>query len=428
MAELQKIASTSSIDLQPVGPLVERDHARLIDCLSQQIGNEAADILAEPVTNRDGSRTDWYGRGNGPALSLTELDATQAEELRAKLAAIEAQIEALANRLSASSHPDDRSMASALTHALMVPDASFIYALDGRPVLTAWGYSHARKPGYRGGLSKIAPVKSAALAPTAPARYVETPQADDPSQTGGQVTADERVAAVRGCLPALLWLLFAFLVLAILFLLLRACAFGISIPILNIGNCPISARPAAIGELQREIAALEGQLLDRRDECQTQGLAFAGPDSAAPGPGPSLESSINDRLAERNAQDGSLQVSLVWDGYADLDLSLNCGNGQISFQSPRACGGMLDIDSNNGNNATPRPVENIVWADQQGVPSGDVPITVTLFNMRNEQRSAIPYTIRIQSRNGDTVLSERVIEGVADASMLGRPIVVGKLN
>lgn len=425
MTELQKIASTLSIDLQPVGPLTERDHARLVDCLSQQIGSSAANIFAEPVTNRDGSRTDWYGRGKGPAVPLTALDEDEAGELRARLAAAETEIEALVESLASSSHPDDRSMASALTHALIVPDASFIYALDGSPVLTAWGYSHARKPGYRGGLSKIVPLKAAPHALASPARYVGAEQPENP-YTAEEPAAVNAQAAARGCFPVLLWLLFALLVLAILFLLLRACAFGISIPFINIGNCPLPQRIAAIGELQREIASLEGKLLDRQDGCQTQGLAFGSPGSAPPPT--SLQSSIDDRLAERNAQGGSLQISLVWDGYADLDLSLKCSTGEIGFQSLSGCGGKLDIDSNNGSNTTAQPVENIVWTDERSVPSGDVPITVTLFNMRNERRSAIPYTIRIQSRNGDTVLSERVIEGVADPGMIGRPVVVGKLN
>ncbi|MCW1754167.1 MULTISPECIES: hypothetical protein [Rhizobium] len=426
MADLQKIASTSSIDLQPVGPLSERDHARLVDCLSQAIGADAASLLAEPVTNRDGSQSDWYSRRRGAAQPLSALDETQAEALRTKLGEIEQQIEGLAARLSASPHPDDRSMASALQNALIVPGEGFIYAVDGWPVLTAWGFTHARKPGYRGGLSKIAPLKPERPSLGSPARYVEPAAQAEPVAVAQQGQVIERLRSARGCLPLLLWLLFALLVAIILFVLLRACAFGISIPFLDIGTCRAGATVSTIGDLQREIVALEGQLIGRRDDCQTRGLAFAGPGAARSGQ--SLESTIDDRLAERNAGKGSLQISLVWDGYADLDLSLICGAGSIDYRSPRGCGGILDVDSNNGRTATARPVENITWADQQGVPAGDVPIAITLFNRRNETRTAIPYTVRIRRKDGDTVLSERVIEGVADANQLGRPAVVGKLN
>lgn len=399
----------------------------------QAINADAASLLAEPVTNRDGSLTDWYSHRGGVARPLKALEEAEAGALRARLGDLEQQIESLGARLSVSPHPDDRAMASALQNALIVPDEGFIYSVDGWPVLTAWGFTHARKPGYRGGLSKFAPLKQTVTSAGSPARYVEESAGIQPVAAAAQPKVTERQGTVRGWLPLLLWLIFALLVALILFLLLRACAFGISIPFLDSHSCRASMpRTAAIADLQREIVSLEGQLIGRRDECQTRGLVLADPRTVPPSSAPqaegSLQSAIDGRLAERNAGHGNLLISLVWDGYADLDLSLSCGGETIDYRSPRGCGGVLDTDSNNGRQATAQPVENITWPDPQAVPPGDVPIAVTFFSRRNETRQAIPYTLRIQRKDGDTVLSEEVIEGVADAGQIGRRVIVGRLN
>src|SRR5690606_39237994 len=141
------------------GSLQERDHARLADLLAQELGPDAANLLAEPVSNRDGSRTDWYARSAGKAVSLTALPEAEAAELRHRLSAIEERIEALSARLRGSSSPDERVLASALANCLTVPGEAHVYSADGEPVLTAWGYSFADKPGYRGGLARIVPAK-----------------------------------------------------------------------------------------------------------------------------------------------------------------------------------------------------------------------------------------------------------------------------
>lgn len=429
MADLQKIASTYSIDLQPIGSLQERDHARLVDCLTQELGGHAAALLAEPVTNRDGSRTDWYARGRSRAVSLASLDETDAANLRERLATIERQVEDLSARLATSPNANDRHLASALANCLTMPGEEFVYAISGDPVLVAWGFSYARKPGYRGGLAKVAPMKVPAAAQQAATRYAQPPiPAQDDGAVPGQSGAEApqlRLQQLRGCLPVLLWLLFAFLIAAILFLLLRACAFGVRLSSFDTGYCRASVATAAVGDLQREIEDLESRLLVRRDDCARNGRVLSGPADAT---APQSPQDIQSRLTERNAQAGSLQISLVWNGLADLDLSVRCGSGNITFNSPRACGGALDVDSNNGRNTTPQPVENIFWAQEGDIPPGDLPIAVTLFNMRGERIPDVPYTVRIQRKDGERVISERTINGTAQGSSMGRPIVIGNAN
>lgn len=431
MSDLQKIVSTFSIDLQPVSSLQERDHSRLTDYLAQELGEDAAALLAEPVTNRDGSRTDWYARGNGRAQPLSALSQEEAADLRDRLAAIERQIEECAARLAASQSADDRYLGAALHNCLTVPGENYVYAVGGRPVLTAWGFTFARKPGYRGGLSKIAPMKEPVVEPSSVTSYAAvTDTQPNPAVVNAAAAPPDEQSERRlpvGCLPALLWLLFALLVAAILLVLLRACALGISLAWLGLGQCALPAADSRpIADLQRQLSELETRLLGRQDECAHNGLALVMPDSgqssSAPGPD---SAAIDQRLTERNGQEGSLQISLIWDGYADLDLSVRCSNGVLNYQSKTSCGGVLDVDSNDGRNSTLSPVENIFWGSEESIPPGELPIQVTLFGMRNDPRPGVPYKVRIQRKDGDRVISERIVDGVVQSGEVGRTMIIG---
>jgi len=79
---------------------------------------------------------------------------------------------------------------------------------------------------------------------------------------------------------------------------------------------------------------------------------------------------LEERLQREGAKTGTVQVSLAWDDFNDLDLHVFCPSGErIYFNNKKSeCNGELDVDMNarpTSNNA----VEHIVW-------TGDAPLGV----------------------------------------------------
>lgn len=88
------------------------------------------------------------------------------------------------------------------------------------------------------------------------------------------------------------------------------------------------------------------------------------------------------RSQEVVLQTGDVQVTLRWEGDADLDLYVEDPAGdEVSFITPAvASGGQLDVDANAGCfEQMAAPVENIFWPTGGGV-TGDYMITVELFS------------------------------------------------
>ena len=72
---------------------------------------------------------------------LKRFDEPERANLLAELHEAEEKIGRLAHELQGASNPDDRALGKALANATSVPSREHIYALNGHPVLVAWGLS-----------------------------------------------------------------------------------------------------------------------------------------------------------------------------------------------------------------------------------------------------------------------------------------------
>jgi len=102
------------------------------------------------------------------------------------------------------------------------------------------------------------------------------------------------------------------------------------------------------------------------------------------------------RLQHAGAQDGVLSVSLMWNGWTDLDLHVRCPCGKNIFHGDRkcACGGELDVDMNaSALNKSITPVENVYF---KCAKKGTYGIEVKLFNFRADEPRKVPFTVRIK--------------------------------
>lgn len=169
--------------------------------------------------------------------------------------------------------------------------------------------------------------------------------------------------------------------------------------------------------LRARLAALEGAYSGRIIQCRiasapppppppVQPPVQPPPPAPAPPPPPTpptppptppltppQRSEVEQRLDRERAQRSNYQVTLSWDGPADLDLHIDCaGGGEIYYGSPSECGGQLDVDMNGGGRRSNQPVENVFWAATP--PSGTYRVRVVYFDY-DSRRTPVPFRVRI---------------------------------
>jgi hypothetical protein len=115
------------------------------------------------------------------------------------------------------------------------------------------------------------------------------------------------------------------------------------------------------------------------------------------GPGPVVVGPTVAEIDRRVAafDRGRVEVTLAWDGPADLDLRVTCPDRkEIFFREPSNCGGRLvskDLGVGGGK-ADARQVEHVAWTGQPD-PTGTYTVRAQLFKRYSETRPAIPYTV-----------------------------------
>lgn len=150
--------------------------------------------------------------------------------------------------------------------------------------------------------------------------------------------------------------------------------------------------------------ALIGLLVGMAGGCVGSVLGQAGfaATTRTPGSGAATQSTsvfsaeMQKRLTEAGAKSGEVEIALIWQNTADLDLHVvDPGNELIFFGHKFArSGGELDVDRNAGCNlATNSPVEHVVWPTGRA-PTGDFEVLVHHY-ARCGVSGPVPYTVEI---------------------------------
>ena len=195
--------------LGAAGDPVWRAAGQLRAAIAQRLSREHADLLAVPEVDPSGRRIDWYAPFDGEARRLADLGEAERAQLLDKVQRLHADMARLADQMEVPEKSGaERNFARLLRHALSAPGEEALHVVDGRPVMTFWGFAaDATLPGV---FLATAPVPSPQGLPPKVASSPEAVMASVPapamSMTGARTAWWQWLL-----LAALLLLLLAFL-------------------------------------------------------------------------------------------------------------------------------------------------------------------------------------------------------------------------
>src|SRR5213080_2952241 len=153
------------------GDPVWRAARQLRAAIAQRLTHEHADLLAIPEVEPSGRRIDWYAPFDGEPRRLADLGPVERAEVLAKVQRLHADIDGLAAAMEAPERSSaERNFARLLRYALTAPGEETLHVVDGRPVMTFWGFSaDAALPGMFIASPPRPPVPAQAVMASAPA-------------------------------------------------------------------------------------------------------------------------------------------------------------------------------------------------------------------------------------------------------------------
>jgi hypothetical protein len=210
-------------DYHPVGAVghpVYLAAAQLRAALARRLGPDLADSFAIPQRNEDGDTLDWYAPRPGPVVPWSSASPEERLSAQSQLLENRTRIDELARTMQADPDPERQVFARLLAHVFNFPDEDHVYLVDGRPVVSFWGFVRDREAV---GSDPLVNLGRFAAPPTEWSLDLPDEPRQDPSPNPAPVT--------RRGLPWWIWLPLLLLALILLLLfLLRGCVPDASTP------------------------------------------------------------------------------------------------------------------------------------------------------------------------------------------------------
>ncbi|MFP9227867.1 SrfA family protein [Pectobacterium cacticida] len=196
---------------------------------------QIADCLAIPQANEDGDRIDWYSPIDGQVTSWIAASEEAREKALALLETYQATVDDISERAQQSDKAGQKLFGVLLAKAIQFPGANHVYLVDGKPVLTFWGFVNLDKKSRLDALDCLRPMIKEATPTLSAADQVLTPPRPADTPAPQAITLPEPVdptPASIATVPAeppqtpffrLWWLVPAIALIAILLLQIRGC-------------------------------------------------------------------------------------------------------------------------------------------------------------------------------------------------------------
>jgi len=99
-----------------------------------------ADCLAIPQANERGDRIDWYAPFSGRVKSWNAASESERQQALSQLENHQQTLTAISQRALNADKPALKLFGALLSKAFQFPDRQYVYLVDGRPVITFWGF------------------------------------------------------------------------------------------------------------------------------------------------------------------------------------------------------------------------------------------------------------------------------------------------
>ncbi|MDE9539645.1 SrfA family protein [Xenorhabdus bovienii] len=208
----------SYLPLGENGQAVHLSALQLRETLRLRQLSDVANSLAIPQGNEQGDRIDWYAGFSGNVVPWSAATYDERQSALRQLEAHQAAIERLSAQMIQQKAPEMRLFGALLSKTIQFPDQDHIYLVDGKPVVTFWGFVNAKQQARPNPLECLEVVRSvtpsvASVAPTEPTAEIMV-------ATPSPVSERSR----RWLLPHWLWWFLPLLLILLALLLLRGCA------------------------------------------------------------------------------------------------------------------------------------------------------------------------------------------------------------
>jgi hypothetical protein len=154
MAADNTLIVTTRTGVRPLGVRGEPLHnaaGQLRRVVQRRLGDQAADLLADPQLHEDGKAIDWYAGWLGPVTRVADLEPSRRSAVLAQVDLMLADIarlgETLGHASSRTGNADDSGVIGrSLQLAARRPAESFVYLVGDKPAVVAWGYEQEDAP------------------------------------------------------------------------------------------------------------------------------------------------------------------------------------------------------------------------------------------------------------------------------------------
>ena len=292
------------VDGQPVYSVA----LQLREAIRLKLRREAADCLAIPQTNQTGDRIDWYAPFEGDVVPWSAAVPQERQQALTQLEAMQSDLHATSQAMQKDTqNRENQIFGRLLEKALQFPDPEHVYLVEGKPVVTFWGFSKAEGE-VADPLLQLRP--AAASAPPPPEAAPMPPPA-----------AATVVVKPRSKWRWLWWLLLLPLLLLLILFLLRACAPTIELP-LNLSQLDLPSLPPS----QQEDSAHDLRVYDRT--VIGGGSTVTGSDSAINGGDSLLNGSDSTNANLSGTDEGDAPAP------ANSDAAQDAKDGKDSAKAP----------------------------------------------------------------------------------------------
>src|SRR6478735_7801967 len=144
MAGESTLIATTRTGVRPLGVRGEPLHnwaAQLRGAIRRRLGDDAANLLAEPQLHEDGKAIDWYAGWIGEVRKVADLEPARRSAILAEVDAALADIAKLGATLSAAGQGEESGLIGrSVQLAAKKPAESFVFLVGDKPVVVCWGY------------------------------------------------------------------------------------------------------------------------------------------------------------------------------------------------------------------------------------------------------------------------------------------------